>query len=53
MSAVHLLKYFITVRRISDDMVVFTGSTGLVAIRLRNEKRPVRLPEEFLGKITV
>jgi acyl-CoA thioester hydrolase len=39
-----------TVRRISDDAVVFTGSTGLVAFDYE-KKRPVRLPEEFLGKI--
>jgi acyl-CoA thioester hydrolase len=39
-----------TVRRLSDDAVVFTGSTGLVAFDY-DTKRPVRLPEEFLGKI--
>jgi acyl-CoA thioester hydrolase len=40
-----------TVRRISDDEVVFSGSTGLVAFDYEN-RRPVRLPEEFLQKIT-
>lgn len=39
-----------TVRRISDDAIVFTGSTGLVAFNYE-KKKPVRLPEEFLGKI--
>ena len=41
-----------TVRRISDDEVVFTGSTGLVAFDYER-KRPVRLPEVFLNKIEV
>jgi acyl-CoA thioesterase FadM len=39
-----------TIRRISDDAVVFTGSTGLVAFDYE-KKRPVRLPEGFLDKI--
>jgi acyl-CoA thioester hydrolase len=39
-----------TVRRLSDDAVVFTGTTGLVAFDYE-KKRPVRLPEEFLEKI--
>ncbi len=33
-----------------EEEVVFTGSTGLVAFDYE-KKRPVRLPEEFLGKI--
>ena len=37
-------------QRSVDDEVVFTGSTGLVAFDY-SIKRPVRLPEEFLGKI--
>lgn len=40
-----------TVRRISDDEVVFSGNTGLVAFDYE-KRRPVRLPEEFLQKIT-
>jgi acyl-CoA thioester hydrolase len=45
-----------TVRRIvsglqsAEEEVVFTGSTGLVAFDYE-KKRPVRLPEKFLGKI--
>ena len=45
-----------TVRRINsgqqsaDEEVVFSGSTGLVAFDYE-KKRPVRLPEAFLGKI--
>jgi len=39
-----------TVKRERDDAVVFTGSTGLVAFDYEI-KRPVRLPEVFLGKI--
>jgi acyl-CoA thioesterase FadM len=39
-----------TVRRISDDAVVFTGSTGLVAFDYE-KKRPARLPDDFLRKI--
>jgi acyl-CoA thioester hydrolase len=41
-----------TVRRESDDAVVFTGSTVLVAFDY-GIRRPVRLPEAFLGKISV
>jgi acyl-CoA thioester hydrolase len=33
-----------------ESEVVFTGSTGLVAFDYE-KRRPVRLPEEFLGKI--
>jgi len=39
-----------TVRRESDDAVVFTGSTGLVSFDY-GIRRPVRLPEVFLEKI--
>jgi acyl-CoA thioester hydrolase len=39
-----------TVRRISDDEVVFTGNTGLVAFDYEL-RRPVRIPEVFMGKI--
>jgi acyl-CoA thioester hydrolase len=45
-----------TVKRINsgqqsvEEEVVFTGSTGLVAFDY-GLRRPVRLPEEFLGKI--
>lgn len=39
-----------TVRRISDDAVVFSGNTGLVAFDYEL-RRPVRIPEVFLGKI--
>lgn len=39
-----------TVRRISDDAVVFSGNTGLVAFDYELH-RPVRIPEVFLGKI--
>lgn len=39
-----------TVRRLSDDAVVFTGSTGLVAFDYEL-RRPVRIPEVFLKKI--
>jgi acyl-CoA thioesterase FadM len=41
-----------TVRRESDDAVVFTGSTGLVAFDYET-RRPVRVPEEFLARISV
>jgi acyl-CoA thioesterase FadM len=41
-----------TVRRESDDAVVFTGSTGLVAFDY-DLKRPVKIPEAFMEKITV
>jgi acyl-CoA thioesterase FadM len=41
-----------TVRRESDDAVVFTGSTGLVAFDY-NTRRPVKIPEEFTGKIII
>jgi acyl-CoA thioesterase FadM len=41
-----------TVRRESDDAVVFTGSTGLVSFDYEI-RRPVRLPEVFLEKISV
>ncbi len=39
-----------TVRRESDDAVVFSGSTGLVAFDY-DIRRPVRVPEGFLEKI--
>jgi acyl-CoA thioester hydrolase len=39
-----------TVRRETDDEVVFTGSTGLVAFDY-DTRRPVRVPEGFLEKI--
>jgi acyl-CoA thioesterase FadM len=39
-----------TVRRESDDAVVFTGSTGLVAFDY-DLRRPVKVPERFLEKI--
>ena len=38
-------------RQSDEGEVVFTGSTGLVAFDYER-KRPVRLPEEFLEKIT-
>ena len=41
-----------TVRRESDDAVVFTGSTGLVALDYSSRK-PVRIPETFIAKIKV
>jgi acyl-CoA thioester hydrolase len=40
------------VRRESDDAVVFTGSTGLVAFDYET-RRPVRVPEGFVEKISV
>jgi acyl-CoA thioester hydrolase len=39
-------------QRSMDEEVVFAGSTVLVAFDYE-KKRPVRLPEEFLGKIAV
>jgi acyl-CoA thioesterase FadM len=39
-----------TARRESDDAVVFTGSTSLVAFDY-NIRRVVRLTDEFLEKI--
>ena len=41
-----------TVRRVSDDTVVFTGSTGLLAFDY-DIRRPVRIPEAFLEKISI
>jgi acyl-CoA thioester hydrolase len=41
-----------TVRRESDDNVVFTGSTGLVAFDYEM-RRVVKMPEVFLEKITM
>jgi acyl-CoA thioesterase FadM len=41
-----------TVRREEDDAVVFTGSTGLVAFDYET-RRPVKVPDEFLTKISV
>ena len=41
-----------TVRRESDDAVVFTGSTGLVSFDYET-RRPVRVPEGFIEKISV
>ncbi|MCU0369900.1 MAG: thioesterase family protein [Bacteroidales bacterium] len=41
-----------TVRRESDDTVVFTGSTGLLAFDYQTRK-PVRIPEVFLEKISI
>jgi 4-hydroxybenzoyl-CoA thioesterase len=40
-----------TVRRLSDDAVVFTGSTGLVSFDYET-RRPVKIPGAFLGKIS-
>lgn len=39
-----------TVRRESDDAVVFTGSTGLVAFNY-DIRKPVKVPDPFLEKI--
>jgi acyl-CoA thioester hydrolase len=39
-----------TVRRESDDAVVFTGSTGLVAFNY-DTRKPVKVPDVFLEKI--
>ncbi len=41
-----------TVRRKSDEAVVFTGSTGIVALNY-DSRRPVKIPDEFLEKITL
>ena len=41
-----------TVRRESDDAVVFTGSTGLLAFDY-GTRRPVRIPGAFLEKISI
>lgn len=41
-----------SIRRESDDAIVFTGSTGLVAFDYEI-RRPVRVPEAFLEKIRV
>lgn len=41
-----------TVRREKDDAVVFTGSTALVAFDYEL-RRPVKVPQVFLEKITV
>ena len=41
-----------TVRRESDDVVVFTGNTGLLAFDY-GTRRPVRIPEAFLEKISL
>lgn len=41
-----------TVRRESDNVVVFTGSTGLVAFDY-GLRRVVRIPEKFLEKISI
>lgn len=41
-----------TVRRESDDAVVFKGSSGLVAFDYE-KRRVVKLPEAFLEKISV
>jgi len=43
---------FYTVRRESDDAVVFTGNTGLLAFDYEL-RRPVRIPEAFLERISV
>ncbi len=40
-----------TARREKDDEVVFTGSTALVAFDYE-KRRPVKIPDEFLGKIS-
>lgn len=42
---------FYTVRREQDGAIVFTGSTRLVAFDYA-VRRPVKIPEEFLQKIT-
>jgi acyl-CoA thioesterase FadM len=41
-----------TVRRMSDEAVVFTGSTGLVSFDYES-RRPMKIPGSFLGKISV
>jgi len=41
-----------TVIRESDDVVVFTGSTGLLAFDYEKRK-PVRIPDVFLEKIVI
>jgi len=41
-----------TVIRESDDLVVFTGSTGLLAFDYEKRK-PVRIPDVFLEKIVI
>lgn len=46
------LNMIYTVRREKDDAVVFTGSTGLLAFDY-DARRPVKIPEAFLRKISV
>ena len=41
-----------SIRRESDDAIVFSGSTGLVAFDYEI-RRPVRIPDAFLEKIRV